>query len=99
VVDVHPVSAGDRLGYRATVCPFDGHVVLVAAGSAHGVQPLDGGMSPFHFERTRLALLEPPHMHTSMVVVPEGGALPEPGDLLDLQRPLILTHPDEVVWT
>lgn len=99
VVDVHPVSAGDRLGYRATVCPFDGHVVLVAAGSAHGVQPLDGGMSPFHFARTRLALLEPPHMHTSMVVVPEGGPLPEPGDLLDLQRPLILTHPDEVVWT
>lgn len=99
VVDVHPVGAGDRLGYRATACPVDGHVVLVAAGSAHGVQPLDGGLSPFHFARTRLALLEPPHMHTSMVIVPDGDPLPQPGDLLDLQRPLIVTQVDEVVWT
>lgn len=98
VVDVHPVRAGDRLGYRATTCAVDGHVVLVAAGSAHGVQPLDGGLSPFHFERTRLALLEPPHMHTSMVVVPGGDPLPRPGDLLDLQRPLIVTQVDEVIW-
>jgi alanine racemase len=98
VVDVHPVSAGDRLGYRATTCPVDGHLVLVAAGSAHGVQALDSGLSPFHFARTRLALLEPPHMHTSMVIVPRGGPLPRPGDLLDIQRPLILTQVDEVVW-
>jgi alanine racemase len=99
VVDVHSVSAGDRLGYRATSSPVDGHVVLVAAGSAHGVQPLDGGLSPFHFARTRLALLEPPHMHTSMVIVPDGDPLPRPGDLLDLQRPLIVTQVDEVIWT
>jgi alanine racemase len=99
VVDVHPVSAGDRLGYRASTCAVDGHVVLVAAGSAHGVQPLDGGLSPFHFARTRLALLEPPHMHTSMVVVPDGDPLPRPGDLLDLQRPLIVTQVDEVIWS
>ena len=39
---------------------------MVGAGTAHGVQPLDDGRSPFHFARQRLALLEPPHMHTSM---------------------------------
>lgn len=98
VTDVRPVVAGQRLGYRHTESPISGHVVLVGAGSAHGVLPLDGGASPFHHARRRLALLEPPHMHTSMVLVPEGDTCPEPGDLLDVQRPLILTQVDEVSW-
>ena len=55
-------------GYRQGVVPADGTLVMVGAGTAHGVHPLDDGRSPFHFARRRLALLEPPHMHTSMVV-------------------------------
>lgn len=99
VVDVRPVSTGDVVGYRATPVPTDGRLVLVSAGSAHGVAPLDGGASPFHFARRRLALLEPPHMHTSMVLVPADDPCPAPGDLVDLQRPLTTTLVDEVVWT
>ena len=53
---------------------------MIGAGTAHGVHPLDDGRSPFHFARRRLALLEPPHMHTSMVVVPAGEPGPEEGD-------------------
>lgn len=99
VVDVLPVRVGEALGYRQVPSPIDGHVALVAAGSAHGVQPLEGGLSPFHHERRRLALVEPPHMHTSMVLVADDVPPVAPGDLLDLQRPLILTFPDEIVWT
>ena len=75
----------------ARSCPTTGALVLVGAGSAHGVAPLDDGRSPFHFARRRLALLEPPHMHTSMVFVPSRGPVAEVGDRVDLQRPLITT--------
>ena len=51
----------------AARCRVDGRLVMVGAGTAHGVHPLADGRSPFHFARRRLALLEPPHMHTSMV--------------------------------
>ena len=71
---------------------------MVGAGTAHGVHPLDDGRSPFHFARRRLALLEPPHMHTSMVFVPAGEPTPGRGDVVDVQRPLISTVVDEVVW-
>ncbi|MEY2401709.1 MAG: hypothetical protein QOJ08_1820 [Ilumatobacteraceae bacterium] len=95
---LHPVAAGDRAGYQLTEVPGDGHLVLISAGSAHGVAALQDGASPFHFERTRLALLEPPHMHTSMVVVPTGAPCPAVGDRVDVQRPLITTLADEVEW-
>ena len=70
VAAVHTVRAGEHAGYRQIEVAADGHLVLVGAGSAHGVAALADGASPFHFERTRLAMLEPPHMHTSMLVVP-----------------------------
>jgi alanine racemase len=98
VLAVHPVSTGDRAGYRLTEVPFDGSLVMVSAGSAHGVAVLPGGASPFHFARRRLALLEPPHMHTSMVLVPNGEACPSAGDHVDVQRPLISTTVDEIEW-
>src|SRR5829696_1845970 len=41
VVDVRRLSAGDVVGYRAAPVPTDGAAVLIAAGSAHGVHPLD----------------------------------------------------------
>ncbi|MCU1367412.1 MAG: hypothetical protein JWN39_3051 [Ilumatobacteraceae bacterium] len=98
VLDVCEVVAHDHVGYRASDVPGDGHVVLVAAGSAHGVRELDDGRSPFHFARQRLALVEGPHMHTSMVFVPRGNAVPAIGDRVDVQRPLISTVVDELVW-
>jgi len=97
-VAVHEVHAGECAGYHLTEVPEDGHLVLVTAGSAHGVAPLPNGDSPFHFARTRLALLEPPHMHTSMLFVPQAAACPEPGDRVDVQRPLISTLVDGIEW-
>ncbi|MDO9175052.1 MAG: hypothetical protein Q7V62_09620, partial [Actinomycetota bacterium] len=75
----------------------------VGAGSTHGVAPLDhddpARRSPLHFERHRLTLLERPHMHTTMVVVPHGQPCPQVGDRVDVQRPLITVTVDELEWT
>src|SRR6185295_13140008 len=99
VLAVHPVREGDRAGYQLTEVPGDGHLVLVSAGSAHGVAPLPNGASPFHFARTRLMMLEPPHMHTSMLFVPDDAVSPAVGDRVDVQRPLISTLVDRIEWT
>jgi hypothetical protein len=37
-------------------------------------------------------------MHTSMVFVAAGEPCPAPGDWIDVQRPLITTSVDEIVW-
>jgi alanine racemase len=97
VVDVRLVRAGERAGYRLTPIPRDGHLVLVTAGTAHGVHPLPGDLSPFHFARRRLPLLEPPHMHTSMVLALGDEAVPGVGDVVDVQRPLTQTLVDQIV--
>jgi hypothetical protein len=97
VIDVHPVAAGTRAGYRLTPVPGDGHLVMVSCGSAHGVAPLADGRSPFHHARRRLALLEPPHMHTSVLFVAAGEPLPAVGDELDVQRPLTQVWIDRIV--
>jgi alanine racemase len=98
VLDVHPVGASDRAGYRLGEVAAAGHLVLIGAGSAHGVYPLANGRSPFHFTRRRLALVEPPHMHTSMAFVPAGDPLPAVGDWVDVQRPLTTTTVDHIHW-
>jgi hypothetical protein len=98
VLDVHPVRSGERAGYRQGAVPCDGTLVMVGAGTAHGVHLLDDGRSPLHFKRRRLAVHEPPHMHTTMAFVPAGDVAPEPGDVVDVQRPLISSYPDEVRW-
>lgn len=99
VLDVHPVRAGDVVGYRHTPVAGDGTLVMVGAGSTHGVAPVDGGRSPFHFSRRRLDLVEAPHMHTSMCWVPAGEPVPQVGDWVDVQRPLIAVAADEVEWS
>ncbi len=96
VLEVRPVESGQSAGYRRWPVDEDGHLVMVSAGTAHGVQPLPDGRSPFHFERRRVALHEPPHMHTSMLVVPLGGPLPLVGDQVDVQQPLTRVWPDRV---
>jgi len=98
VLDVRDVSAGTSAGYRLTPIKTDGHLVMIGAGTSQGVSTLPDGRSPFHFERTRMALLEVPHMHTSMAFVPSGQPLPAIGDRVDLQRPLHMTTVDEYEW-
>ncbi len=98
VLDVGPVHAHVPVGYRGVTAPSDGHIVLVAAGSSHGVRPLADGRSPFHFAHERMHLIEPSHMHTSMLFVPTGQACPIVGDRVDVQCPLILTNVDELEW-
>jgi len=97
VLDVRPVHGGDHVGYRAVPAPADGSLVMVTAGTAHGVHPLAGGLSPFHFARQRLALVEPSHMHTSMCFVAAGSPCPEVGDTVDVQHPLTQTLVDRIV--
>ena len=96
VIDVRPVESGQSAGYRRWPVDEDGHLIMVSAGTAHGVQPLPDGRSPFHFERRRVALHEPPHMHTSMLVLPSGSTLPSVGDQVDVQQPLTRVWPDRV---
>ena len=98
VLDVHATSAGTVAGYHGTRVIADGTLVIVGAGTSHGVTVLDDGRSPFHFQRRRLALLERPHMHTSMVFVPTGAPCPGIGDVVDVQRPLTMVAVDELTW-
>jgi alanine racemase len=98
VLDSRSVRAGTAVGYRQTDVPGDGTLLMVGAGTANGVTALDDGRSPFHYRRERLHLVEPPHMHTSMLFVPAGAATPRTGDWIDLQRPLTMTVVDELRW-
>jgi len=43
--------------------------------------------------------LERPHMHTSLAVVPVDQPCPQVGNWVDVQRPLISTAVDEMLWT
>lgn len=98
VIAVHDIGAGETAGYHGTPAPGDGSLVVVGAGSAHGVVPLDDGRSPFHYDRRRLTLLERPHMHSSMLFVPAGDVVPSVSAPIDVQRPLISVSVDAVIW-
>lgn len=98
VIDTRPIGPGERAGYQLNEVDGWGMLVMIGAGTANGVFPLDGNRSPFHFHRTRLRMLERPHMHTSMVFVPSGDPCPQPGAWVDVQRPLIHTAVDELRW-
>ena len=98
VIDFHPVQIGTPAGYHGHIVADDGFLVVVGAGSAHGVAPLSDGRSPFHYLRRRLDLVEPPHMHTSMVMVRAGDDCPQVGDVVEVQRPLTAVTVDEVIW-
>lgn len=102
VLATSAVAAGEPAGYRLTPAPADGTVVCIGTGSAAGVALLDvddpARRSPFHFARTRLQVLEKPHMHTTMCFVPAGAPCPAVGDVVDVQQPLINVAPDEIDW-
>jgi hypothetical protein len=97
VLDVHQV-AGGTAGYRSTPLPGSGHLVIVGAGSAHGVTEIVGVGSPFHFAQQRIALVEPPYMHTSMLFFPAGQSVPRNGDQVDVQQPLTRVSADTISW-
>jgi len=99
VLDIHPVTSGMTAGYRNVRITTDGALVLVGAGSAHGIHSVGDQLSPFHFQRTRLQLLEPPHMHTSMLLVASDSPCPQVGDLVEVQQPLTRVAVDTIYWT
>ena len=43
-------------------------------------------------------MFEPPHMHTTMLFIPQHTDPPAISDTIDLQRPLTQTIIDEVIW-
>lgn len=98
VIETRRVRAGEHAGYRLGEITADGHLVMIGAGTANGIAPLPDGRSPFHFERTRLALHESLHMHTAMAFVPDGDPLPGQADRVDVQRALHMTTVDEFEW-
>ena len=98
VLDVRSIRRGATAGYRQGPVPSDGSVAVIGAGTAHGIGLLPDGRSPFHHDRRRLALLEPPHMHVAMVFIPAGEIGPAVGEFVDVQWPLISTAVDEVRW-
>ena len=97
VLDVHAVDGGTA-GYRSTALPGSGHIVIVGAGSAHGVSEIVGVGSPFHFAQQRVALVEPPYMHSSMLFFPAGQTVPRIGDQVDVQQPLTRVNADTISW-
>jgi hypothetical protein len=97
VLDVHEGVSGSA-GYRLNPLPEGGSIVVIGAGTAHGVNVLGNEQSPFHFQRRRLTLLEAPHMHSSMVVVPRGEVAPRRGDFVDVQQPMTRVTVDTIDW-
>lgn len=97
VIAVRSARGGTVAGYRNTPVVGDGSLVMVGCGSSHGIGGLDDGRSPFHFLRRRLAMLEAPHMHTTMLVVADAPC-PGEGDWVDVQQPMTRVHPDVVAW-
>jgi alanine racemase len=98
VIDTLPVTTGQRVGYRGAEITENGTAIMVGCGSSHGVAPLTDNVSPFHFARQRMQLVEAPHMHTSMCFIPSGQPTPNIGDHIDVQRPLITATVDRIDW-
>ena len=98
VLDTRAISAGSTAGYRNVKVASDGVLVMIGTGSSHGVHLVGAEQSPFHFKQKRLELLEPPHMHTSMVFVSAKENAPKVGDQVDVQQPLTRVYPDVTTW-
>ena len=98
IVDHHPIESGMRAGYRQVKVDGPGEIVLVGCGTAHGVTLLPDGRSPFHYQRQRLNVLEPPHMHTSMLFVSRGRPIPSIGEWIDVQQPMTRVQVDLLQW-
>lgn len=89
--------AAASAGYRSSAIAPSARLVMIGCGSSHGVSALDDGRSPFHFAKRRIDMLEPPHMHTTMLVVTDEPC-PRDGDWVDVQQPLTRVQPDVIEW-
>ena len=98
VLDIRAIGQGETAGYRNVKITQDGTIAMIGAGTSHGVHLVGAELSPFHFNQQRLALVEPSHMHTSMVFIPKGDKLPLVGDNVDVQQPLTRVYPDIISW-
>jgi len=98
IVDHHPVESGSFAGYTQVPIKGPGEIVIVGCGTAHGVVPLLDGRSPFHFQRQRMNMLEPSHMHTSMLFIARGRPIPSVGEWIDVQQPLTRVQVDLLQW-
>jgi alanine racemase len=97
VLDVSRVNGGTA-GYRNTPISGSGSLVVVGCGSSHGVVANAGDLSPFHFAKQRLAMLEPPHMHSTILFVQDGASCPTANDIVDVQQPLTRVFVDTIAW-
>ena len=98
VLDIRSVKKGETAGYRNVDINSDSTIAMIGVGTSHGVHLVGTELSPFHFNQQRLALVEPSHMHTSMVFIPKGDKLPQVGDNVDVQQPLTRIYPDIISW-
>ena len=97
VLDVSRVIGGTA-GYRNTPITGSGSLVVVGCGSSHGVVANAGDLSPFHFAKQRLAMLEPPHMHSTILFIQDGATCPTVNDIVDVQQPLTRVFADTITW-
>ena len=97
VLDVSRVNGGTA-GYRNTPITGSGSLVVVGCGSSHGVVANAGDLSPFHFAKQRLAMLEPPHMHSTILFIQDGVTCPTVNDIVDVQQPLTRVFVDTIAW-
>jgi len=98
VLDLRTINQGDTAGYRNVKIKQGGTIAMIGAGSSHGINLVGSELSPFHFNQQRLELVEPSHMHTSMVFIPMDDKLPRVGDNIDVQQPLTRVYPDFISW-
>jgi len=97
VLDVSRVNGGTA-GYRNTPITGSGSLVVVGCGSSHGVTTIAGDLSPFHFAKQRITMLEPPHMHSTILFVQDGATCPTVNDIVDVQQPLTRVFVDSITW-
>ena len=98
VLDIRSIGNGETAGYRNVKIKQDGAIAMIGVGTSHGVHLVGAELSPFHFNQQRLELVEPSHMHTSMVFIPKGDKSPQVGDNIDVQQPLTRVYPDFISW-
>ncbi len=90
------------MGYRLGTIATDGHVVMIGAGTAHGIAALDDTVAPgpVPFTSSGGASISTSHRTCTRRCVssPLGQPVPQIGDRVDVQRPLTMTQVDEFEW-
>ena len=98
VLDIRSVKKGETAGYRNVEITSDSTIAMIGVGTSHGVHLVGAELSPFHFNQQRLALVEPSHMHTSMVLIPEKSQSLKITDSIEVHQPLTRVYPDIISW-